>query len=240
MGILPRVGAAPSSPWREYALDAASQLHAALGDNLQSVALRGTSARNATIDGVSDLDLVAFTHTPIDDEPEIKIASAPNLELDLFCTTTQEFLENDKVEAWLRFNLAHSGYSIWGDDLISTLPEPKLDATAIAHMRDFEDWLQAWPDYFDEEKTEIGRKEVCTWLMKRITRAAFECVMLVEGAYTRDLHPCVQIAIKHWSEHEETLTRAAELAVQPTATKTEIQTIADKAFGLLKQNQPDF
>lgn len=233
LGVLPRVGEAPKGIWADYAADAVAQLKEHCGDNLISVSLRGTSARNATIDGSSDLDLIVLTKTALEADPELSLRHAPHVPVDIYATSKDAFM-NGAQEAWLRFNLTHSGFVIWGEQVLSALPDPSLNQDAIGHMRDLDQWYAAWPTYFDEEENDADKKDICAWLMKRLVRGAFEAVMFKEMAYSRDIYPCVQTAIKYVPQHEHDLVRAAELVIEPTADKAEIEFVAAAVYGLLE------
>jgi hypothetical protein len=233
---MPRVGECPRGELAEHAQSATDILAKVCGDNLISVMLRGTAARNATISSSSDLDLVVLTNTPLAAEPEFTLPNAPHIPVDIYATTNSAFL-NERHEGWLRFNLCHAGIIIWGEDVLKTLPVPVLNQDAIGHMRDLDAWYSAWPTYFDEEETESDKKDLCAWLMKRLVRGAFETVMFKEMAYTRDIYPCVETTIKHHPQFEPALVRAAELVIEPTADKSEIEAVAADCYELLKAEQ---
>lgn len=53
--------------------------------------------------------------------------------------------------------------------------------------------------------------------MRRCVRSVFESVMLTEGVYTRDIHPCPEVAAHHRPAFRALIFDAAELAVAPVS-----------------------
>lgn len=232
-GTLPRLGIRPSAPWDLYASKVGDTALNAIGDGLVSVALRGSTVRATAVIGVSDLDLVIVTKTPVARIPETVIVAAPDLEIETLLITEDALLQDAKA-AWLRFNLAFCGYTVWGRDLVSALSDPVLDTAAIGYLRNVSGWHDKWQTYHKGETTDLGRKQVCMWLMKRCVRSLFESVMLEEGVYTRDIQPCAEIAAQNLPEHRELIMAAAELAVSPSADPAEVDAVARPILPVLQ------
>jgi hypothetical protein len=215
-GFLPRVGACPEEPWASAARQLAEDSANLLRQELVAVALRGSVARRTMVLGVSDIDVVLVTQHPIA-HPEMRPRiTTPDFAFDISTMTRDDLLQSPRM-AWMRFSLAFSGWSVWGEDIVSALPEPRLDHHAIAHLRGVSRWSM-WEPMFDAAP-EVERKPICQWLMKRIVRSLFESVMGNLGIYSRDIYPCAQIASDHYPAHRSAIWHAASLAVEPSTEK---------------------
>ncbi len=221
-GQLPRIGMAPTAPWDGYVTQICTAFSQALGHELLSVALRGSTVRATAVIGVSDLDMVVVTARKVAEVEVPHIIAAPHLEVEVALATEEELL-NDPRFAWLRFNLAYCGHTVWGKDHVADLPEPMLDRAAVGHLKSADTWLAQWPSMFAEAADARERERICVWLMKRVVRALFESIMREEGAYTRDIYPCADIAARHYPMFRGAIFAAAELVVTPSADKSEIE-----------------
>ncbi len=231
-GTLPRLGSPPLQPWCGHCEDVSGQVRRLLGQNLVSVALRGSAARGMAVVGGSDLDFVVVTEVETEISQPMMVAAAPGLAIETYCTTEDSLL-NDRSRAWMRFNLAFSGWTVFGREVIAGLPDPVLNKVAVAHLKGLDRWFDDWPGHFDQAGSAEEKRSVCAWLMKRAVRSVFESVMLTEQSYSRDIYPCAIIACRHYPEHTHIIIRAAMLAVAPTQDKTLIEDVAGPMHDLL-------
>lgn len=237
-GYLPRVGNAPEPPWSDVAAQIAGDVERTIGDNLCSVALRGSVTRGTAVAGVSDVDVVLITARKLKTVPRRWVDGLSNPKIDVV-VVTEEALRASERCAWLRFSLAFSGWTIWGQDMISELPDPKLGSEAIAHLHSIGAWQQKWRSLIEQNSDRHYRERVCSWLMKRLVRTAFESVMLKENAYARDIYPCVTIATRHNPDFQSALVSAAELSIAPTADTDRIADIERELMDLLAAGYQD-
>ncbi len=221
-GVLPRLGIAPAPPWDGYAGQVSEALHKALGPNLLSVALRGSTVRATAVIGVSDLDLVVVTQSKVMEIAVPQIIANPDLEIETALATEDELLSDARF-AWLRHNLAFCGYTVWGHDYVGDLPDPKLDTSAFAHVKGVDTWLAQWSAMYTEAPDDKERRAICAWVMKRVVRTLFESVMFEEGVYTRDIHPCADVAARYYPNLRAEIFAAAELVISPTKSLAEIE-----------------
>lgn len=231
-GRLPRLGRPPSGPLGALARRLSDRIAADLGPDLVSVALRGSVARGTDVPGASDLDLVVVRRAS-DEEPAL-----PPCEVEVEVSAmTLDALLHERPFAWMRFALAHSGWTIAGRDVVAELPEPTLGPHCVAHLKSVERWSAAWPGYLVGDADEAERRLTCRWLMKRIVRSAFETVMLEIGGYTRDIHPCAEAAAARHPERADRIWRAAELAVAPTGDPAVIAAVAEPLVAWLHERR---
>jgi hypothetical protein len=233
-GRLPRAGQPPQPPWSEHAAAASRWLARELGADLVSVALRGSAARATAVEGSSDLDLVVVTRQPGPTAWPDYVPTMPGLKVELHATTEAE-LRDGPCEAWLRFSLAFSGCTVRGRDVVSELPDPVLGPHAIAHLKAIGRWLPRWRAMLTSSADAEERRAVCTWLMKRCVRSAFESVMLADGVYTRDIFPCAHVAAHHYPGSRSLIFDAAELAMAPVPDEEAIARVAEPMTELLAQ-----
>ena len=231
-GRLPRLGRSPSGPPGALARRLAEGIAADLGPDLVSVALRGSVARGTDVPGGSDLDLVVVRRAS-DEEPALPPSGG---EVEVSAMTIDALLHEPSF-AWMRFALAHSGWTIAGRDVAAALPEPTLGPHCVAHLKGVARWGAAWRGYLAGDADDAERRLTCRWLMKRIVRSAFETVMLEMGGYTRDIHPCAEAAARRHPEQAERIWRAAELAVAPTGDPGVIAPVAEPLVAWLHERR---
>lgn len=207
-GHLPRLGRAPMGPL-------GGQLGAfarALADHLPagvSVVLRGSLARGAST--AADVDLMLIAPETVAPPPLHRLPPLP-LPVEMSVVPT-EILLHDCAGAWPRFALAHCGWTLAGPDHLPDLPEPKLDRTAIAHLKGVRRWWPRRP--LDWGASMALRRLILQWLAKRILRSLAEGEMVRRGLYSRDIWPCLQVAAHAHPAASTALTRVAEQAVSP-------------------------
>lgn len=218
---LPRIGRAPGAHWPAVFGEQSQLLKSEFGDALISVILRGSVARRTDVAGVSDLDLCVVTNSAAGTGLVLRSDLVPSLHLDVEYIDAGAFADPIRYR-WLKFSLAHSGWTVWGADLISRLPEPKLNKEAIAHLKAVPKWLDQWMVYFDNSVDERGRKKVCAWVMKRMVRSIFESEMLQLNAYSRDIYICAKAGVEKWPAYSDPIWQAAEYAVAPVSCSVQI------------------
>ena len=232
-GRLPRIGRAPTPPWDAVCAEAVGQLLSDDTEGVVSVALRGSVSRGTAVRGTSDIDLVVVTDgaSVIPDDLTLTTHRDIYVEVDAIDRTA---LVAGHPRAWPRFSLAFGGWTLWGEDIVATLPDPVLDHCAIAHLKGLNGWTKAWPDHYARATSDDDRRAVCVWLAKRCVRSAFEGVMRRERVYSRDLYPCAEVAARCHPRYGAALFTAAELAVQPTADQARMAAMLDAVLPLLR------
>ncbi|SDR47432.1 hypothetical protein [Pseudovibrio sp. Tun.PSC04-5.I4] len=219
--VLPRIGQVPGANWSEVIEEQTHKLESEFGDALISVILRGSVARQTDVAGVSDLDLCVFTNSASRTGIELCSALIPSLDLDVEYIDVGAFANPTRYH-WLKFSMAYSGWTIWGADLISQLPEPKLNVEAIAHLKAVPIRLDQWMVHFDNAADDRARKVVCAWLMKRMVRSIFESEMLQLNAYSRDIYICAKVGVEKWPAYSDHIWRTAEYAIAPVSCAMQI------------------
>ncbi|MEP6021338.1 MAG: hypothetical protein ABJ251_22935 [Paracoccaceae bacterium] len=210
-GQLPRIGRPPHSSWKPILGDLKKQIQGSFFDNRCAIVIRGSVARGASIDDAADLDLVVLFDRQAALPDQYQSPSKPELKIETSFIPLAD-LSTDSRWVWMRFMLAHNGYTIFGPDILTDLPEPTLGPHCFAHLRNADKWLAAWETYWDQDKDHLA---ICEWLMKRIVRSLFESQMMRINAFSRDIYPCAEVAMKAFPAQRELILRAAELAVEP-------------------------
>jgi hypothetical protein len=236
-GVLPRLGQQPSGIWLSIATELSNSAHDYFGESLISVALRGSTARNTAIDGGSDIDIIAIVRDPPAQAPEDDIALnskiRPDIKIEASVYQLKELLVPER-HRWMRFSLAYSGWTVWGEDIIGKLPEPKIGPYCVGHLPEYMAWSKDYRGYFSKDVPDDERCDMCRWLMKSIVRSLFESIMFDEWAYTRDIYPCAKSAVHHYPEAEDIIWAAAELAVSPVGELETIDVLVDAIRPTLK------
>ena len=228
-GILPRIGRRPDPSWTAILEDVIEQRQ----NRDCAIILRGSVARGASVKDAADLDLVILHGDQILPTQPLQSRTMPDLSIETTYIHHQAF-EHHKRWAWMRFMLAHNGYTIFGPDKLSNLPAPQLGRHSYAHLPNADKWLKQWQVYWAED---AAHKDICQWTMKRIIRALFESQMMALNAYSRDIYPCAMAAIDAFPHMEAAIMQAAELAIAPTTDHHLISEITSNLTPLLHSQQ---
>ncbi len=223
-GHLPRLGRAPSGPIGRSVDDFAKALHSAMGDAGASIVLRGSLARGAS--APADIDLMIITGAEITLPPLESLPPLP-LPVEANIVPRATFDGPGGRGAWVRFALAHCGWTLAGPDLLTALPPPRLDRTAIAHLRNVARW---WPHQpLDWAVSMAERRLIQQWLAKRVLRALAEGEMVRRGLYSRDIWPCLTLAAQAYPTRRAALADIAEQAIAPSGHWRDMARMVDAA-----------
>ena len=218
------------SPWKEAVEDIRDAYVTRWGELLHSVYVRGSVSRGTPIEGVSDIDTVAFVNDDPDDiEGVDKWVSSVEKELRErypFCTKVEVGLrpvegiitgQNRVGRAMLKVN----SVCLYGTDLAPQLPKVKPGPDMYSMVWKFDQDI-----YSREAKIRSGERVLdeaqCRVIMKRILRAGMELVMEQEQVFTRDLYPCYEMFAKYYPEKVSKMYRALELSINPSTNQEEV------------------
>lgn len=203
------------------------------GQALLAVGLRGSVVAGSWVEGVSDVDAFALVEggewTRWANE---KVDGWPGVDLG-WATWTADFAErNARVAAML----ATQGRTIWGKKLVETLPSPRL-RDLVRHRS----WAADDVAHFcalnpGADHPETVRRSGQT-MIKTLLRSAFEMVMLREGKYATDFHPCVSTFLRHFPSWEPQLYKLVEAYPHPAKYAVEIKSIARDLVTFFEENE---
>lgn len=227
-------------PWTE-ALAFARQVEVdRLGKRLHSLYLRGSVARGTALEGISDLDLFAVLHDPVDTE-DSPVPPWPSEKLAEFRARFPfvTSLETSDIPLaavhgpfhYYRFIMRTSAVCIWGQDLLPEIPRYKADAPIA------EEWFRVFPHLVDNFVTallnstgEKDKKDLCRDMMKTFLRTGMLLVMKRQKGYARDLYPSYQCFSRYYPDQADTMEHCLEYAVNPIAdTQTLLSLVTDFA-----------
>ncbi|WP_281975325.1 nucleotidyltransferase domain-containing protein [Halobacillus litoralis] len=203
----------------------------ALSKEIHSIYIRGSVPRGLDIEGVSDVDVVIVTYS-----------SPQELDLDwveeteLFIDRKFSFIngvelgfsplsevEETKYCSMIPFILKTYGVCVYGENLISKLPDYKPDSSLanehLIHLTSLID--KAKHDLTGNDDIE-DIEDCCSWIMRIIVRAGLALVIVQEQSYTRDLFPAYELFSKHYPEKEQEMRTALWYAINPLSTSEEI------------------
>ncbi|MFG6117620.1 nucleotidyltransferase domain-containing protein [Thalassobacillus devorans] len=203
----------------------------ALPKEIHSIYIRGSVPRGLDIEGVSDVDVIIVTYS----NPQ---------ELDLnWVEETEQFIdqkfsfingielgfsplsevEESKYCSMIPFILKTYGICVYGENLISKLPDYKPDSSlANEHLIHLTSLIsKAKHDLTGNEDIE-DIKDCCSWIMRIIVRAGCALVIVQEESYTRDLFPAYELFSKHYPEKEQEMRTALWYAINPLSSSEEI------------------
>ncbi|WP_173915928.1 nucleotidyltransferase [Halobacillus sp. Marseille-Q1614] len=203
----------------------------ALPKEIHSIYIRGSVPRGLDIEGVSDVDAIIVTYS-----------NPQELDLD-WVEETEQFIDQkfsfingvelgfsplSEVEvlkycSMIPFILKTYGICVYGENLISKLPDYKPDSSlANEHLIHLTSLInKAKHDLTGNDDIE-DIKDCCSWIMRIIVRAGGALVIVREQSYTRDLYPAYKLFSKHYPEKEHEMRTALWYAINPLSSPEEI------------------
>lgn len=202
-----------------------------LPKEIHSIYIRGSVPRGLDIEGVSDVDVIIVTYSDPQDVDldwveeteqfiDQKFHFINGVELG-FCPLSE--VEESKYCSMIPFILKTYGICVYGENLISKLPDYKPDSSLanehLIHLASLID--KARNDVTGNDDIE-DIKDCCSWIMRIIVRAGGALVIVQEQSYTRDLFPAYKLFSKHYPEKEQEMRTALWYAINPLSSSEEI------------------
>lgn len=223
------------SPWQEAVEDIRDAYVDRLQERLHSVYVRGSVSRGTPVEGVSDIDTVAFINCSPDEIEGIdEWISSMQQELQEkhpFCTKVE--LEVKPVEGILsgentvgRAMVKINSVCIYGKDLAPELPKVKPGRDMYSMVWRFDQDIRRRVEQIKSGEIKLSDNQ-CRWIMKRILRSGMELVMEQEQAFTRDLYPCYEMFSKYYPERERDMYKALELSINFSNNQSEVLGLAE-------------
>ena len=212
--------------WRPLIDEVVEFYRSQFQENLLSVYIRGSVAKGAAVDGISDLDSFCITSRPVDPSPEAverfrkyvseRYAFTNGVELTGSSVDRLDQLHSPKKRNIWQELVKTQSVCVWGEDLSEKIAPFELK-DMVAHSYWIEREITALPSKFQGDPTpKDSPEQVCTWIMKRIIRVGFEIVMLRENRWTRDLFPCFESFSRYYPEKKVLMQEALSLALNPS------------------------
>lgn len=214
--------------WKPLLDDVVALYKAQYGDTLKSVYVRGSVAKGQAVQGVSDVDTLAYIDSSLPkhevDRDWIESAEAELLK-------KYPFAQKVEMET-IPFSDIHKDYIILNQSLLlygtaSEIPKLKPGKELMIHaprlekrMKWFEEKLQ---NLDSPEELEKG----CVWFMKNTLRAGFELTMERSKRYTRDLYLCYKDFAEYYPDKEPQMREVLHYALNPTNDKKKLKEIFD-------------
>ncbi|WP_226036784.1 nucleotidyltransferase [Aquibacillus saliphilus] len=202
-----------------------------LPKEIHSIYIRGSVPRGLDIVGVSDIDVIIVTYSNPQDidldwveETEQfidqKFRFINGVELGFYPLSE---IEESKYCSMIPFILKTYGICVYGENLISKLPDYKPDSSLanehLIHLTSLID--KAKHDLTGNDDIE-DIKDCCSWIMRIIVRAGGALVIVQEQSYTRDLFPAYKLFSKHYPEKDQEMRTALWYAINPLSSSEEI------------------
>lgn len=216
-------------------------------DKVRSIVLRGSIACHLDIPGISDLDLVIFLHQYSDractllEELAAKetehwrdLVSLVDLSCERFDLLTTDIFHNR-----LYLNLKLTGITLWGEDLISLLPE-------ISHNRVLAERIarQTWLESLQTYELISGKQTVsfmgesrgcdflCVWFMRSFCRGLISLVMLKRQVFSLHVQSCALLFEEQYPMHASLAKRCRELECAPTKDWEYLREVTTEALNV--------
>lgn len=202
-----------------------------LPKEIHSIYIRGSVPRGLDIEGVSDVDVIIVTYSNPQDidldwveETEQfideKFPFINGVELG-FCPLSE--VEESKYCSMIPFILKTYGICVYGENLISKLPDYKPDSSLanehLIHLTSLID--KAKHDLTGNDDIE-DIKDCCSWIMRIIVRAGLALVIVQERSYTRDLYPAFKLFSRNYPGKEQEMSTALWYAINPLLNSEEV------------------
>jgi len=196
---------------------------------LDSIYLRGSTARGLHINEFSDIDTFALVYRPNLRWKQAPWQSTLQLELQnthsnlgeievMLNTYDKKLLENYPA---LAMQIKTQSLCLRGNDFAKKLPRFQPNES----MMQYHQWLEADLDDFKAKK-QINHSD-CQQLMKGFLRTGFELVMIREGRFTADLYWCYRTFSKYYPHYEAEMYRVLHFYLNPSKEKDQLIPLMD-------------
>lgn len=210
-----------------------------LPKEIHSIYIRGSVPRGLGIEGVSDVDVIIITYSDpqdldldwVEETEQLIDQRFPFINgVELGFYPLSEVKESNYC-SMIPFILKTYGICVYGENLISKLPDYKPDSSLanehLIHLSSLID--KAKHDLSGNDDIE-DIKDCCSWIMKIIVRAGIALVIVQEQSYTRDLFPAFKLFSKHYPDKKQKMRTALWYAINPLSNPEEILKFLD-SFG---------
>ncbi|GGJ95583.1 hypothetical protein GCM10007063_17570 [Lentibacillus kapialis] len=210
-----------------------------LSRKIHSIYIRGSIPRGLGIENVSDVDAIIVTYSDpqnldldwVEEAEQFinqRFPFVAGVELG-FCSLSET--EESKRCSMLPFILKTYGVCVYGENLISNLPDYKPDSSlANEHLFHLASLIDKAKDDLKGNDDIEDITDCCIWVMRLIVRAGLALVIVQEQAYTRDLYPAFKLFSKHYPEKQQEMRTALWYAINPLSDSEEILGFLD-CFG---------
>ena len=187
-----------------------------LGENLHSIYVRGSVARDLAIDGISNLDMFALVKPSFSKEKirwqvaDFQVDIAKNIKEKYDFVSDVEIMLATYKEGFSDSNLAMivktQSVLLFGKSIIKTLKKYKADESMILNYH----WLEANILDFIKINNVDFTLEKCSEIMKVILRTGFELVMKRVGKFSPDLYICYRDFSKFYPNKEKEMRQVLD------------------------------
>ena len=187
-----------------------------LGENLHSIYVRGSVARDLAIDGISNLDMFALVKPSFSKEKirwqvaDFQVDIAKNIKEKYDFVSDVEIMLATYKEGFSDSNLAMivktQSVLLFGKSIIKTLKKYKADESMILNYH----WLEADILDFIKINNVDFTLEKCSEIMKVILRTGFELVMKRVGKFSPDLYICYRDFSKFYPNKEKEMRQVLD------------------------------
>jgi predicted nucleotidyltransferase len=207
------------APWLAAVDDAKERCIRHFSDRLQSLYLRGSVPRGLAVEGVSDIDFVVLLRDDAkaaDDDREWAASAREELKKLHPFASDIEYAVSPAAD-YLAYAIAKVTIKVracllYGDDLAVSLAPVKPDAS-LARALDYR--LRESLEQFTVEARPMAELEqdAVRWIAKRIVRSGMSLVLARTQRFSPDLYPQYRCFSECYPQHEATMRRALELAI---------------------------
>lgn len=212
--------------WKKVVEEIVQLYKSIYGESLVSVYVRGSVAKGEAIEGISDVDTLAYLNLP---KEQIKRDWKTEAERGLlkkfpFAKGIELTVKPvGKAEADRKFIL--QSVCVFGEELGKDMTKMKVGKETLGHVYSISKNLKFVEEWLDKSQSREEIKKSCVWIMKGLLRAGFELTMERAGLYTRDLYPSYKTFSEYYPEKEPEMREVLNLAINPTGDIDEIKRI---------------
>ena len=207
-------------------------LHKECENNIRSIILRGSVACGMEIPKHSDFDMMIFPITYFENQKTIVESLAANLSktyrdtysvIDLSLIDYKELFDYE-INNRMILNAKLTGITLYGDDLISDIPNIKFDINlagqisrqAIRETKQNLITLKNGLDKIFYMGVKRDTQFFCIWMMRVICRGLIAPVMTKKKVFTLNVEVAGKEYISLYPEHESIITQFLEWEKNPT------------------------
>jgi hypothetical protein len=214
------------SQWQPVIDNVSDTYQRVFGEKLQNVYIRGSVAKGQAVENVSDIDTFAYVDMEKDeidydwvsDAEKIIVEQYPFVEGVEFSVSLASSAEKNHI-------ILNQSLCVYGEPIdVSRL---KIDRSLAIHAPGFNNRLEGFERFLEQEKTPEQVKSHCVWQMKGLLRVGAEITLERSKKYTRDLYKCYEVFSEYYPKKETEMREVLNLVLNPSEDKQKIKEVMD-------------
>jgi hypothetical protein len=205
------------------------------GEDLHAFFIRGSVAKGQAVDGISDLDTLAYVRNREQyddlDTAEFRHSMPRRFPFVEGVEILYKPVEAIQDDGWLLIQ----ALQLYGEPIAQPRVKPGNEMISnakniIARMQSSAEKIEALKEHPDPNKISMH----CVWLMKEFLRIGVQLTYSRSGRFTRDLYLCYKDFAEYYPEQAENMYEVLDLALNPTEDLSQIIVVRESVLPFLQ------